>query len=222
MTKPASHKKPADRKISVAKVATAREAIGTLEKDTDCFILTFGQFSLVDALVAILDQVGPATVDLATWTAADADLTKIGNLMESAAIERLRMVLDRSFYNRQPGYCHRMRSVFGDDCIRFVRSHAKFMVIRNSEYNIVVRTSMNLNNNPRLENIEISESQGFANFFEEVVDSIFNEVEPGQLKEDRPDLLAIPDDFPFRPIEAKPIQLEFTKEVSYTHVIRDI
>jgi hypothetical protein len=221
MPKAKSHRKPATRKVSVSKVSTAREAIGTIEKDTDCFILTFGQFSLIDALVCILDQIGPATVDLATWTAADADLTKIGNLLEAASIDRLRLVLDRSFYNRQPGYCHRMRTIFGDDCIRFVKSHAKFMVIRNADYHIVVRTSMNLNNNPRLENIEISESEGFADFFQSVVDSIFEEVGPGEFKEDRPDLQAIPDDFPFRPIEAKQIPLAFTKEVTYSHVLRD-
>lgn len=222
MTKPLSYKKPANRKVSVSKVSTAREAIGVIEKDTDCFILTFGQFSLIDALIAMLDQVGPASVDLATWTAADADLTKIGSLLEAASIERLRLVLDRSFYNRQPGYCHRMRDAFGDDCIRFVKSHAKFMVIRSADYNIVVRTSMNLNSNPRLENIEISESEGFADFFESVVDSIFEEIAPGEFKETRPDLLAIPDDFPFRPIEANQIPLEFTKEITYSHVLRDL
>lgn len=220
--KPRTHKQPAKRKVSVAKVATASEAIGTIEKNTDCFILTFGQFSLADALIALLDQTGPASVDLATWTAADADLTKVGNLMEAMSITKLRMVLDRSFYNRQPGYCYRMRDIFGDDCLRFVRSHAKFMVIRNDDYHIVVRTSMNLNNNPRLENIEISESKGFADFFGSVVDSIFEEIAPGEFKETRPDLMAIPDDFPFRPIEAKQIPLEFTREVTYTHVLRDL
>lgn len=222
MPKPKAYKKPAARKVSVAKVATAREAIGLIEKDSDCFILTFGQFSLIDALIAILGQTGPASVDIATWTAADADLTKVGNLMEAMSITRLRMVLDRSFYNRQPGYCHRMRDIFGDECIRFVRSHAKFLVIRNEIFNIVVRTSMNLNNNPRLENIEISESEGFAEFFGSIVDSIFTEIAPGEFKETRPDLVAIPDDFPFRPIEAKQIPLEFTKEVTYTHILRDL
>jgi len=74
MKKPKSHTKTAKRDIRMARASTAREAIGHIEKQTDKFILTFGQFSLIDALVVLLDQTGPATVDISTWTAADAHL----------------------------------------------------------------------------------------------------------------------------------------------------
>jgi len=65
---------------------TAAQAIGTLEKDTDTFILTYGQFSLIDALMAILDQTGPAHIIISTWTAAHADLTRSAELLETAEI----------------------------------------------------------------------------------------------------------------------------------------
>lgn len=186
------HRSPRRRTIRTAKVGTARQAIGDLVHGHEVFILTFGQFSLIDALVAILDQTGPATVDLSTWTAAAADLRTAGELMKSAAITRLRFVVDRSFINRQPAYVATMRELFGDGCIRTFRSHAKFAVIRNAQWNIVVRTSMNLNDNPRLEDIEISDDAEFANYFTAIVDTIFDEVPAGCYSSDTTALDAIP------------------------------
>jgi len=158
MSKAKTVKKPAARKCRVSKISNASEAIGAIEHNTDTFILTFGQFSLIDALVAILDQTGPAAVDMATWTAADAHLERSAELLRASSITQMRLILDRSFKTRQPGYFHHMLELFGPECIREMRTHAKFIVVRNDKWNIVVRTSMNLNENPRLENIEVSES----------------------------------------------------------------
>ena len=77
-------------------------------------------------------------------------------MVESLEVLSLKMIVDRSFKSRQPKYYKKMIELFGINCIREIRNHSKFMVIRNDNWDIVVRTSMNLNNNPRLENIEIS------------------------------------------------------------------
>jgi hypothetical protein len=176
--KAATFKKPANREIRLAKTRAAAEAIGELQNKQDIYILTFGQFSLIDALIHVLEQTGPANVDLSTWTAADAHLEKTKSLMESAAIERFRMVVDRSFETRQPEYVFHMRKLFGSDCIRAVRTHAKFFIVSNDQWKVVARTSMNLNENPRLENIEISTDAALADFMTRVVDEIFCEVAP--------------------------------------------
>lgn len=204
-TKPRVFKKRASRSIHMAKSSSAKEAIGKIEKDSDIYILTFGQFSLIDALVVILDQTGPADVTISTWTAADAHLARSAELLESAAIRSLRFIVDRSFESRQPEYCHHMRTLFGEDCIRAIRTHAKFMLIRSNQMDIVVRTSMNLNENPRLENIEISESASFALFFHTIVNAIFAEVDEQENRSAMLDLGNIPDTCPFREISAKQI-----------------
>lgn len=220
--KPKAFKKARKATNRVAKIATAKEAIGTIEKDSDTFILTFGQFSLIDALVTILDQTGPATVDMATWTAADAHLERTYNLMQSSAITRLRMIVDYSFESRQPAYCHHMRERFGTNCIRAIRTHAKFMVIRNDDWNIVLRTSMNLNENPRLENIEISECREFADFFEKLTDEIFKEVAENERRSATLDLKNIPESYPFKSVEAYQIPLIDLKEPETTHILRKL
>ena len=63
-------KSNSNKGIRVSKTGSAIQAIGILEQSMDCFILTYGQFSLIDALMSILKQTGPAHVSLSTWTAA--------------------------------------------------------------------------------------------------------------------------------------------------------
>lgn len=222
MNRPKTHKKPAKRKSRLAKMSTAAEAIGRIDKNTDTFVLTFGQFSLIDALIHVLDQTGPANVDLSTWTAADAHLQRSAELMEAAKIKRFRMIVDRSFETRQPGYCAHMRKLFGNECIRAIRTHAKFAVVRSKTHDIVIRTSMNLNENPRLENIEISEDKTFADFFQIIVDEIFSEVDEKQNRSAMLDLANIPDDYPFREIQANQIPRESLNEPQTTHTIKKL
>lgn len=189
MTSARSHHHPTPRKrtIRAAKTGHARAAIGELRPGHEVYILTYGQFSLIDALVALLEQTGPADVTLSTWTAAAADLTRSAQLVERAEIRSLRFVVDRSFLTRQPEYCETMRRLFGDGCIRTTRSHAKFITIRNELWTLAVRTSMNLNENPRLENIEISDDDALCAFLEAEVDALFGDQAAGTFDGELPD-----------------------------------
>lgn len=212
-------KKCASREVRVAKISSAKDAIGTIEHDTDTFILTFGQFSLIDALVAILDQIGPADVIISTWTAADAHLERSKNLLEvSGAIKSIRWIVDRSFEARKPEYCHHMRELFGPECIRAVRNHAKFMVMTNGEWNIVVRTSMNLNENPRLEDIEITDNADFARFFMAVTDDIFSDVDEKENRSALPRLESAQETFRYPAVRHGVIKRENACEPRYSHV----
>lgn len=190
--KPLTHKsKPRNRDIRTAKLGSARDAIGNLTPRAEIYILTFGQFSLIDAIVACLDQTGPAFVDISTWTAADAHLEKSAALIANAQILGMRFLVDRSFITRQPDYCAHMRRLFGDHCIRTLKTHAKFALIRNESWNLAIRTSMNLNENPRLENIEISDDPALAGFLGDIVHSVFREHDAGAFNEGLPGLEAI-------------------------------
>lgn len=222
MTTPKAFKKQnKDKKIRACKQASAVEAIGKLEKDSDIFILTYGQFSLIDALLAIIDQTGPAHVTISTWTAAHAHLDRSADLMSSADILSFRMIVDRSFKTRQPKYFHHMTELFGADSIREIRTHAKFMTIRNDKWDIVVRTSMNLNENPRLENIEVSDNKDFADFFDQVADDIFKEVKPGESKSDLPWLDNIKEVSLFNLVSADTIKRSNLNEPKFTHEIKN-
>jgi hypothetical protein len=218
--KPRSIQKPAKREIRVAKQSAAVEAIGKIEKNSDCFILTFGQFSLIDALVAILDQTGPADVVISTWTASDAHLERSAELLESAQIRSIRWIVDRSFESRKPDFCYHMRKIFGSDCIRAIRTHAKFMTIRSETHDIAVRTSMNMNENPRLENIEVSEDRALVEFLESIADEIFAEVKEEENLSQLPLLSGLEESVKFKEVKGRVIRRERLQEPRTTHVVR--
>lgn len=170
------------RMVRAAKTVGAAQAIGPVVPGLEVYVLTFGQFSLIDALHYLVEQTGPADVDVSVWTAAHADLTRSAALLEQSSIRRMRWVVDRSFEARQPSFIARMRQLFGDGAIRVTASHCKFVAIRNEQWNLAVRTSMNLNENPRLENIEVSDDSGLCGFLTGVVDSIFVEAPEGDFR----------------------------------------
>lgn len=162
-------------------IKDAAEAIGKIERGMEVFVLTGGQFSLLDVVVAILDQVGPSDITLSTWTAAGADLSFAYGLMRDGRIRSLRFIVDFSFPSRQPAYCAALRQTFGDACVRTTKSHAKFTVISNDAWAIVIRTSMNLNENRRMESLEITEDPAFARFLLDYTDALFDYQAPGAL-----------------------------------------
>lgn len=159
---------------------TAAEAIGPIEPGCEIYGLTKGQFSLIDIIEHCLASTGPADVTLSTWTAAGADMAFAHGLMTNGAIRSLRLIVDFSFPTRQPEYCAAMRERFGDDAIRVTKTHAKFVVIRNDHWNIVIRSSMNLNENRRLESFEISDDAGMAAYVLEICEELFDSQAPGE------------------------------------------
>lgn len=163
----------------VAATANARTALAEWGPGLTTSVLTFGQFSLFDAVLVVLDRTGPAHVDIATWTAGGADLEQTAAQCQDGRILSMRWVVDCSFPTRQPDYVATMVRLFGADSIRTIRTHAKYCVIRNSDWSVVIRTSMNLNNNPRLEWMEVTDDPELAAFLIGATDDIFAETPAG-------------------------------------------
>ena len=153
----------------------ARESLGELYSGCEIYGLTKGQFSLIHLLQAILDQTGPADVSIATWTAARAEIDTAYKFLQDGNVKSLRFLVDRSFPTRQPAYCSALIEKFGKEAIRVTRTHAKFLLIKNEVWNIVVRTSMNLNENPRVENFEISDDPRMYEFMNKLVEDVWDQ-----------------------------------------------
>lgn len=166
----------------MSKVTNVRDALADFGRGMETYCLTFGQFSLMDAVEAILEKTGPADVALSTWTAGGADLSRSAEHLHNGHIRSMRFVCDCSFGQRQPGYLAKLRELFGDDAIRTTRTHAKFAVLTNDSWQVAVRTSMNLNENPRLESIEVSDDPVLAGFLLSVVDELFAEESVGDFR----------------------------------------
>lgn len=178
MTAPRVHHRaagPRDRDVRLSRLDSAADSIGPVHPGMDVYCLTFGQFDLSDVIEHLLDGVGRASVVVATWTAGAADLERAGRLLDDDRLESVRFIVDQSFPNRQPAYYEKLLEKFGAASVTMTRSHCKFLLVSAGDYRMVVRTSMNLNANRRLENLEISDDAELFAFMETTVDEVFGE-----------------------------------------------
>lgn len=151
----------------------AHDAIGKLEHDCELFIFTKGQLLLINVLAYILDQIGPCNLDIITWAIGNETIDKLSGLKRSGKIKRLRLIIDSSVQSMHPEYCKKLRRIFGDESIRVTQNHAKVLILRNPEWNLTIRSSMNLNVNRRLEFFETSDDKELADFFQEFFEEWF-------------------------------------------------
>jgi hypothetical protein len=166
---------PIRRKSTVLhKRESAGEAIEGLQRDgMELFGLTRGQFSLTDLLQAVLTKTGPAMLSISTWTASHADVETMQALLNSGQITGCRWLVDQTFVRRVPALAAQIRRQFGDDAIRVTKTHAKFCTIINAEWQVALRSSMNLNQNPRLESFQLGHDPELCAFLTAALDDIW-------------------------------------------------
>lgn len=168
-------KRPRRTVLRTYNAARAADAVGEILPGIEVYGLSKGQFSLIELVEHCLAATGPADVVISTWSAANADLAHTQGFLQDGRIRSCRWLIDFSFPSRQPAYCAQLRARFGDAAIVATANHAKFVMIRNERWNLVIRTSMNLNLNRRLESFEISDDPELADFLEEVVAATFRD-----------------------------------------------
>lgn len=169
------------RKIQPYCTEAASLHCGDIKKGCDIFGLSNGSFSSVDLVDWVLCATGPADVVLATWTAAAGNLTRAGEFLKNGKIRTLRFLIDGSFVSRKPEYSYEMVKLFGNDCIRTVGIHAKFCLIKNDEWNVVINTSMNLTENKRVEDYRITDDADMMEYMLMMVDDIWDDEPAGDL-----------------------------------------
>jgi hypothetical protein len=166
--------------MDLRRIQSATEAVAGLERDgMELFGLTKGQFSLTDMIEAILEKTGPADLSISTWTAANGDVSRMLQLLSSGAIRSCRWMVDLTFMRRCPQLTAEIRAKFGANAIRVTKTHAKFCTITNDEWQIALRSSMNLNQNPRLESFQVGHDPVLCQFLSQVLDDIWKRQDKG-------------------------------------------
>lgn len=145
------------RKRAVESFQTATDCIGQITHGAALFAITRGQFSMIDATLACLDQVGPADVSLWTWTVAEYEIECLERLQRDGRVKNALLVIDYGARNKNAGLIKTWKSCFGVDSVRYVVNHAKIVTIRTDEFRLLLRGSMNLNFNPRFEQFDLTE-----------------------------------------------------------------
>lgn len=153
------------RARAVESFRTAAECIGPVEPGMALFAVTRGQFSMIDAVLYCLDQVGPAAISLWTWTIADYEVDQCVDLLSRGEITSGLLLLN----GERPKNLHanaagadivgKWRAKFGPESVRDVMNHAKIASVASADgrFRLLLRGSMNLNFNPRFEQLDITE-----------------------------------------------------------------
>jgi hypothetical protein len=157
----------------------AETAIQDLDKDKRVIGLTRGDFSLIDLIHAILKKIGKSMVICCTWSAGIKDANQVRWMLNSGLIDSFTLVTDHSYVTRQKKYALAIEDLFGKENIRTSEIHAKFVLIQNKDWNICIRTSMNLNANRTCETFEIDENKEVYNFYRKFIDETFKNTPEG-------------------------------------------
>lgn len=146
------------RQHAVQSFKTAAECIGTIDRGMSLFAITRGQFSMVDAIMHTLDQVGPANLSIWTWSIAEYEVEALERIIMDKRLLSARLIIDISARKRKADIVHKWQSVFGKSSVLYVVNHAKMATVEAKDgRKVLLRGSMNLNFNPRFEQLDVTE-----------------------------------------------------------------
>ena len=159
MGKAAMSSAPANRRAnSVESFASAAECIGPLQQGMSLFAVTRGQWSMIDAIMYVLDSIGGgARVSLWTWTVADYEVRALQSLMWRGDLDGATLIVDTSSDKRNGALLNLWRRTFGETSVKVCRNHAKIARVWKGDLRFLLRGSMNLNFNPRFEQFDLTE-----------------------------------------------------------------
>lgn len=148
----------------------------------DFEVMTNGEFSVLDALLVLLDRAGrPLHLVVSTWSVGLYDLEVVNKLLDEGRLLSFRLMLDVSFRNSKgsSAYAGQIMPLFGSGSVRTIRSHAKFFLLHGDGVAYSLTSTANLNENKRLELMYFSDDPDRLAFYLRLTDEVFAEVEEG-------------------------------------------
>jgi hypothetical protein len=128
---------------------------------------------MIDAVLHVLDQVGPSKLSLWTWTVAEYEVQVLTRLREDRRVTGGRLVIDAGARVRNAGIIAEWKSSFGEGSVRYITNHAKIVRIESAGgLRLLLRGSMNLNFNPRFEQFDLTEGGADFDLVEEIEDDL--------------------------------------------------
>ena len=177
----------------IHRTESAAEVIGPLTEGVRVTGLTAGQFSAIDAMEHMVDELGPAAVRISTWTTGLYDVTRAKEMRLEGRITDMRMLLDRGTFEKSPKFAGPLIEVLGVDAFRCLSVHAKVVIVSGARGGAVMRSSMNLNKNLRTEQFDIDVDPAVEQFYRLWFDALWDE--SGRSNDNRTIIKAVYDRF---------------------------
>lgn len=143
--------------VETFKTFTATMDGVSIEPGFALFGVTRGQFSMIDVIRFFVDRLAPAEVSVWTWAIASYEVEAFEYFYQTSKITAATLIVDRSAEDRNAVLIDRWRDRFGVDRVKVCKTHAKIATIAGAGFRVLARGSMNLNENPRFEQFDISE-----------------------------------------------------------------
>jgi hypothetical protein len=133
-----------------------QSVINLVGKNTICFWVSDGSWSMHDMLVSLLNITGPAELFIATYAMSETPARIITQLKAAKQITRLTTILDNRVDTRSAGSFQLMKAM--SDEMVMVDVHAKVTLIINENWQLAVIGSANYTENKRFETGIIAEA----------------------------------------------------------------
>ncbi len=124
--------------------------LGVIQRGFNKHFYTRGAFDLVQLVLFILKQTGPADVVISSYSIAEQTLKTIKRMCDNGDIRSIRFLIDNRVRSISPKPFNFLVTSF-PDCYRCLALHAKVAIISNDDWKIAVVGSQNATHNPKLE-----------------------------------------------------------------------
>lgn len=159
----------------IHRTGAAAECVGRLAPGDAVSGLTAGQFSLIDLMEHVVNELGPADVAISAWTTGLYDVKRAAEMMANRRLRSVRFILDRGTFEKSPQFAGPLIQAVGEQAFRCLSVHAKIVIVTGDRGSAVVRSSMNLNKNLRTEQFDIDVVPDLHAFYLEWFEALWEE-----------------------------------------------
>jgi len=153
----------ADSSDMVVTMLLTPDGLGQILQGQEKHFYSKGAFNLVQLVLYLLKQTGPAHVFLSSYSIASDSLAAMKRREEAGEILSIRFLIDNRVRTISPKPFDYLGTAF-EGKYRCCALHAKVALIWNDAWHVAVVTSMNATHNPKLERGIIYTSQDIFDF----------------------------------------------------------
>lgn len=136
-----------------------------------------GKFSIYDVIEYILSVTGKADLKITSFSVSEEAVRRFLYFMDDDLLSSAQFIFDHSTSRNKMSLMLFISKSFE---VRLSNNHTKIILIKNDEFNIVISTSANLNQNTRHENGFVSTDERTYEIFERYFDKVFTNAIPYQ------------------------------------------
>ena len=157
----------------VLQVISSPEGLGQLCQGKARHYYSSGAFNLIQLVLYILRQTGPAHLFLATYSISDRSITTLRNHVDDGQILSIRFLIDNRVRTISPKPFDHLLTAFPKQT-RCRTLHAKVALVWNENWHVSVVGSQNATHNPKLERGIIHTSKIIFDFDKQVLENEFD------------------------------------------------